>query len=49
MVAEVAREIDMRRSVYPRQIAMKTMGRAVADRRIATMQAVLAVLKEAPP
>lgn len=48
MIAEVAREIEMRRSVYPRQVAAKLLSQVNADRRIAVMQAVLEKLKEPP-
>lgn len=39
-IAEVAREIAMRRRVYPRQVARGAMRQAEADHLIATMEAV---------
>lgn len=48
-IATVEREIRVRRSVYPRQVAARRMGQDYADREIAAMEAVrdtLVKLKE---
>jgi hypothetical protein len=39
-VAEVERELAMRRQVYPRRVAEKRMTQAAADRHIEVMEAV---------
>lgn len=44
-VAEIRREIAMRRRVYPRFVADERMSQAEATARIATMQAALATLE----
>ena len=44
-IAEVEREIAMRRQVYPRQVASGRMKQGVAERRIATMEAILMMLQ----
>lgn len=44
-IAEVEREIAMRRKVYPRWVETKRMGQQQADRHIAVMEAVLERLR----
>lgn len=44
-VAEIRREIAMRRRVYPRFVADERMSQAEATARIATMQAALVTLE----
>lgn len=44
-IAEVKREIAMRKRVYPRRIADARMTQEQADRQIAAMEAVLATLQ----
>ena len=44
-VAEVEREIALRRRVYPRWVQADRMTQAAADRQIETMEAVLATLR----
>lgn len=46
-VQEVEREINMRRQVYPRQVADRKMSQKNADQRISLMEAVLKTLKQA--
>jgi hypothetical protein len=43
-IKAVERELAMRRSVYPRQVAARKMPQAKADQEIAAMEAVLATL-----
>jgi hypothetical protein len=43
-IAEIEREISLRRRVYPRWIASGRMKEHDADRHIATLEAVLATL-----
>ena len=44
-IAEVEREIALRRRVYPRWTAAGRLTQAAADRQIETMEAVLATLR----
>jgi hypothetical protein len=44
-IAEVERELAMRKRVYARDIAAKRVSRSTADRRLDTMEAVLTTLK----
>jgi hypothetical protein len=44
MIDEVSREIQMRESVYGRQVSSGKLKKELADRRMATMQAVLDML-----
>ena len=44
-IAEVEREIKMRRVVYPRHVAAKSVSQQRADRQIAVMEAVLETLR----
>ena len=46
-LAEVEREITMRRRVYPRRVEAGQMTQAAADRQIATMEAAAATLRAA--
>jgi hypothetical protein len=46
MVDEVRRELEMRRNVYPRQVAAHRMNARQADRRIEIMAALLAKLEK---
>jgi len=46
MIAEVKREIEFRRRVYPRQVATGRMSQRNAERHIEVMTAVLALLEE---
>jgi hypothetical protein len=48
MIAELEREIGMRRTVYGRRIADRKMSPAIAERQIAVMERVLAVVRDAP-
>jgi hypothetical protein len=48
MIAEIEREIAMRRTVYGRRIADRKMNPAIAERQIAVMERVLAVVRDAP-
>jgi hypothetical protein len=45
-VAAVAREIAMRRNVYPRWVAAGKMEQAEAEHQVAAMNAVIATLKD---
>lgn len=45
----VAREIAMRKRVYPKWVATNRMAKDEADREIATMQSVLDMLIEMRP
>jgi hypothetical protein len=40
MIAEASRELEMRRSVYPRRVADRKMTQATADRQIDRMTAI---------
>lgn len=44
-IREVQRELDMRRTVYARRVANKSMTQRQADRQILVMEAVLTTLK----
>lgn len=44
-IAEVGREIGMRKGVYPKWVASGKLTQAVADRQIACMEAAYATLK----
>lgn len=46
-IREVQRELDMRREVYPRRVANKSMTQQRADRQTKVMEAVLDTLKGA--
>lgn len=46
-LAEVEREITLRRRVYPRWIATGRLSQAAADRQIAMMEAVAMTLRAA--
>ena len=46
-LAEVEREIALRRRVYPRWIQAGRLSQTAADRQIATMEAVAATLRAA--
>jgi hypothetical protein len=43
-IKDVAREIAMRRNVYPKWVAAKRMTQQAADRQIAAMEAVIETL-----
>lgn len=43
-IACVARELALRRNVYPRQVEAKRLSQSKADHEIAAMQAVLETL-----
>lgn len=45
-IAEVEREIAMRRRVYPRLVEIKKTSQAKADRQLAVLEAVLATLQQ---
>lgn len=45
-IREVAREIAMRRNVYPKWVEGKRMKQEAADRQIANMEAVIETLKK---
>jgi hypothetical protein len=47
-LAEVEREVALRRRVYPRWVADGRMKQAAADRQIATMEAVAETLRRLP-
>ena len=43
-IACAVRELNMRRSVYPRQVASKRMSQKIADREIAAQEAIIETL-----
>ena len=45
-IAEVERELKLRRHVYPRHVAAKKMSQPTADRHITVMEAVLDTLRQ---
>jgi hypothetical protein len=45
-VKEVKREIAMRKRVYPRWVAQGKMDKALADKKLAIMEAALATLED---
>jgi len=45
-IAEVRRELAMRRYVYPRRIQSATMSQSTADKQIKALEAVLATLEK---
>ncbi len=47
-IAEVERELAMRKAVYPRWVADRRITQAAADARTIAMEAVLATLKGLP-
>ncbi len=47
-IAEVERELAMRRAAYPRWIEQKRITQAAADARVISMEAVLATLRGLP-
>lgn len=49
MIAELEREIALRRSVYPRFVAKKRLRQDVADRRIKILEAIISRLREDGP
>lgn len=44
-IGHLEREVGMRRSVYPRLVVLRKMGKEKADRGIAVMEAILADYK----
>lgn len=48
MIAEINREIDMRKQVYPKLVMGKKMRQHEADRRIEILEAVRDVLEKLP-
>jgi hypothetical protein len=44
-IAEIEREIELRRRVYPRWVADRKLTQGTADRQIAAMEAVLRTLQ----
>lgn len=47
-IAEVQRELGMRRKVYPRFVAAGKITQDAADRRVAVLEAVLETLQRLP-
>jgi hypothetical protein len=48
MIAELEREIGMRRTVYGRRVAERKMIWQLADRQIAVMRAILKLVMDSP-
>jgi hypothetical protein len=48
-IAEIERELGMRKRLYPNWIARGTLKQATADHQLRVMEAVLATLKGATP
>jgi hypothetical protein len=48
LIAEVEREIELRKRVYPRMVEKRQVGRTLSERRIALMRAVLDDLRSVP-
>ena len=46
-IAEVEREVALRKRVYPKWVREKKLGQVQTNHRLANMEAVLATLKQA--